>query len=381
MIKKLKEALGEACRENEPMSKYTTLRIGGPADLFFSAKSTKEFINVIKLARSFGVPVTILGDGSNVLISDSGIRGLVLVNKSDKIEVLEKVSRKKKSRKVTARWESDSKIGTFKYEFKDLDYDESKYPEVRVKMDSGVNLPSALDYLLESGITGLQWYAGIPGTIGGGIFNNIHGGTHFISEVIESVRVLNKKGKILTLTIDELGVGYDKSRFQKSGEIILDGVFKLYLGDVEKAKYVKKEWGKRKSIQPRNSPGCAFHNLTQRQKTKLDLPTTSVGFVIEHMLGLSGFKIGGAAISKKHHNFIVNEGNATAKDYLAVMREIFQRARKKLGVTLVSEIFLLGFKEEEIKEFIKPELVRLRKKRNKEIRTVYKDSKKMFSGE
>lgn len=379
--KELCEKLGEGARLGEPLNSHTFLKIGGPADVFFEAKTTEEFKRTIVEARKLEVPVTILGDGSNVLISDKGIRGLVLADRSDNIEILgdrvESINLYK-VKNPPYRWESDSKRGTFKYEFKDLDYDESDKPRVRVRMDSGVNLPKATDYLLDAEITGLQWYAGIPGTIGGAIFNNIHGGTHFISEVVDSVTVLDLQGEEHTLNIEELGADYDKSRFQDTGEIILDATFLLYKGDIEKAKYVRYEWAKRKSLQPRNAPGCAFHNLTQEQKEKLGLPTTSTGFVVEHLLKMTGFRIGDAAISKDHHNFIVNEGRSTAREYLEVMKTIYKRAKEELKVELVPEIFLLGFEENEIKEFRHPRQIEIRRKRSMEIRTVYKDSKKLF---
>src|SRR3989344_1607092 len=373
--------LGDRAKLNESLANHTFLKIGGLADIFYEAETTEEFKKAVIEARKLNIPITILGDGSNVLISDEGIRGLVLIDRSDKIEILGERTEKielQTFKKPVYRWESDDKVGTFKYEFKDLDYDASENPRVRVKMDSGVNLPKATDFLLEKGITGFQWYAGIPGTIGGAIFNNIHGGTHFISEVVDTVTVLDLQGGIHTLNIEDLGVDYDKSRFQETGEIILDATFLLYKGDVEKAKYVRYELAKRKSLQPRNAPGCAFHNLTQGQKEKLGIPTTSIGFVIEHLLKMTGFKIGDATISKDHHNFIVNEGKATAKDYLAVMKIIYKKAKKELGIELVPEVFLLGFEEKEIKEFRHPRQIELRKKRLYEIRTVYKDSKKIF---
>ena len=380
-IIQLKKILGDKAILNEPLAKHTFLKIGGPADIFFEAKNREEFKKAIAEARNLKIPVTILGDGSNVLISDKGIRGLVLIDCSNEIEILNTGENKTKIDAVRPeyRWESDSEVGTFKYEFKDLDYDEIGKSRVRVRMDIGVNLPRAIDFLLDKGITGLQWYAGIPGTIGGAVFNNIHGGTHFISEVIEKVKVIDLDGREVELPIEALGADYDKSRFQESQEIIIDATFLLYKGDIKKAKYVRYEWAKRKSLQPRNAPGCAFHNLTQDQKEKLGIPTTSAGFIIEHLLNMTGFRINGAAISKDHHNFIVNEGGATAKDYLAVMKEIYNRADKELGIKLVPEVFLLGFNENEIKEFRHPTLIELRKKRTKEIRTVYKDSKKLFS--
>ena len=381
-IQKLKDLIGINAVINEPLSEHTFLKIGGPADIFYAAETTDDFKKAISEARKLDMAITILGDGSNVLISDRGIRGLVLIDRSDKIEIIGDEKEDFRLRKINNpeyRWESDDKEGTFKYEFKDLDYDESDKPRVKVVMESGVNLPKATDLLIEKGITGLQWYAGIPGTIGGAVFNNIHGGTHFLSEVIDSVKVIDLNGEELDLPIEKLGVDYDKSRFQESGEIIINATFRLYKGDIEKAKYVRYEWAKRKSLQPRNAPGCAFHNLTQEQKERLGIPTTSAGFIIEHKLKMSGFKIGDAAISKDHHNFIVNEGKATAKEYLEVMKTIYRRAKEELGIELVPEIFLLGFKEDEIEEFRHPRQVELRKQRSNDIRTIYGDSRKLFS--
>jgi UDP-N-acetylmuramate dehydrogenase len=380
-INKLKKMLGKKAKLNEPLAKHTFLKIGGPADLYIETGNSDELIKAVNEARDLNVPVTALGDGSNVLISDKGIRGLVVRNLANNIEVHggEVVRSKILNTKPIYRWESDSTEGTFKYEFKDLDYDESMLPRVKVVMESGVDLPRAMDHLIGQGLTGLQWYAGIPGTIGGAVFNNIHGGTHFISEVIESVKVITKKGEIKVLAISEIGVDYDKSRFQKSGEIIIEATFLLYKGDTEKARFVRFEWAKRKSLQPRNSPGCAFHNITQDQKEKLGTPTTSTGFIVEHKLNMAGFRIGDAAISEAHNNFIVNLGKATAKDYLAVMKKIFSRTRNEYGILLVPEIFLLGFDKKDIEEFTDSKIVDLRMQREKEIRTVYKDSKKLFS--
>ncbi len=380
-IYKLKEILGDRAVLNKKLSSYTYLNIGGPADLLFETLSTKELLKALKYARKLRIPVTVLGSGSNVLISDKGIKGLVIVNRSNGIKILGSGNKIElgKLKHPQYRWQSDKSVGSFKYEFKDLDYDESGYPRIKVRIDSGVCLGEAIDYLFKFGITGLQWFAGIPGTIGGAIFNNIHGGTHFISEVIHSVRVIDKKGDILTLNIKDLGVDYDKSRFQVTGEVILDVNFLLYKGDVDRAKFVRYEWEKRKSIQPRNSPGCAFQNLTQEQKEKLGIPTTSVGFLIEHVLKMTGFGVGDAVISENHHNFIINKGKATARDYLKVLKTIYSKAKKELGIELVPEIFLMGFSDDEIGEFKTLNQQRLRLQRKKEIKTVYKDSKKLFN--
>ncbi|MFC1780410.1 UDP-N-acetylmuramate dehydrogenase [Patescibacteria group bacterium] len=357
---------------NEPLANHTTLKIGGPADILYEAHDTKNLVNAVKLAKLQDIPVTVLGRGSNVLVSDKGIKGLVIKNFSKNIKISGEKPVSENNVEVTSRWESDSKEGSFKYEFKDLDYDESHEPRIEVEMDSGVDLPFIIKYTLNKGITGLQWYAGIPGTIGGAVFNNIHGGTHFISEVLKSVKILDKNLEIVDLSSKELGVDYDKSRFHNSDEIILQATLNLYKGDTEKARFTATEWAKRKKLQPRNSPGCCFANITQEQKEKLKHPTTSIGYIVEHILGMSDYRVGDAKVSEKHHNFIVNEGSATAKDYLAVMKEIYNRTKEKLGIEIVPEIILLGFKPEEIKEFTSKEQEKLRKVRNKEIKTVYK---------
>lgn len=342
---------------DELLANHTTLRIGGPADLFFVARTTTQLVEAVRAAREAGVSVTMLGGGSNVLVSDKGIRGLVIKNETREVKIGEPSSRYpslpeyghfppnlggNSNEDVQPRWQSDSKRGTFKYEFSDLNYDEGDYPRVGVVMDSGVSLQMAISDLLAQGVTGLQWYAKIPGTIGGAIYNNIHGGTHFISEVVKGVKVLDSEGAVKVLSGKELGLVYDKSRFHQSGEIILEVEFELFWGDVERAKSVAREWAKRKSLQPPRSAGCTFKNISNEDKERLDLPTTSAGYIIEHILKMGGYKVGGAMISTAHHNFIVNNGGATAADYLAVMREVQKRAHEKLGIELEPEIVLLG---------------------------------------
>jgi len=339
---------------DEPLSKHTTLRIGGPADVLYRAKNIEELIRVIRRANELSIPVTILGWGSNVLVSDKGIRGLVIKNETGEIEISKDVPSptaitvpplrkyKEGTKKILSRWQSDSEKGTFKYEFGDLDYDESGFPRVRVSMDSGVSLPKAINSLIEEGVTGLQWYARIPGTIGGAVFNNIHGGTHFISEVIKSVRTINKSGVIKEFSGKELGLAYDKSRFHDSEEIILEVEFELFKGDVLRAKEVAMEWAKRKSLQPPRSAGCTFKNISNGDKERLNFPTTSAGYIVEHVLKLGGRKVGGAKISTAHHNFIVNDGGATARDYMELLNLIRDETKKMLKIDLVPEMILLG---------------------------------------
>jgi len=343
---------------NEPLSLHTTVGIGGPADVWYEAQSTPEFIETINLARRLGVPVTILGRGSNVLVSDDGIRGLVLKNGSknivvgSEVPVQETEELEKEMSKIEFRWASDNQKGTFKYEFKDLDYDETDKPRIEVKIDSGVDMAFAINFLINKDITGLQWYARIPGNMGGWIYNNVHGGTHFINELVKSVQVLSEDGAVINLKASELNFGYDESRFHNSEEVILSATLNLYKGDKEKAKYVALEWAKRKAIQPHKSTGSVFKNISNDDKLRLDYPTASIGYIIEHVINLSGFRVGGAGISKAHHGFIENFGNATAKDYLEVIKTIQAKTLASNGIQLHPEIFFLGFKPEEVQNII-----------------------------
>lgn len=332
----------ESWLKDESLAPYTTLRIGGKSDYFFRATTEKQLVDTVREAYRKGMPVTILGWGSNVLISDRGIRGLVIKNETSEIKVGKALVAKRAKKTDTPRWHGDKDRGTFKYEFSDLDYDESDAPRVKVTLSSGFPLPKAINELLSQGVTGLQWFARIPGTIGGAVHNNIHGGTRFFSEFVDSVEVVNSVGEIRKLNAKELGLAYDKSRFHDSGEIIVSVTLNLFRGDEEKARAVAFEWAKRKSLQPPRSAGCTFKNISNEDKARLDFPTTSVGYIVEHVLGMGGYKVGDAAVSTAHHNFIINVGKATAKDYLTVLREIQKRAKEKLGIELEPEIILLG---------------------------------------
>lgn len=341
------------------LASLTTVKIGGPAEIFCQTTNSKDFIELVSFMRKNNLPITLIGWGANTLISDNGIKGLVVKNTAKDITVLDdqgksqhQLNNDKKNtsteNQISARWQSDSKKGTFTYEFKDLDYDESNEEKILVELDSGVSLPYAINVLIQQGITGLQWYSRIPATVGGAIYNNIHGGTHFISEVIKSVTVIDEQGNKKVLDKIDLKAGYDVSRFHETNETIVSATFALYKGNAQKAAQVAKEWAVRKAIQPSKSLGCVFQNISNEVKDKLGYPTTSVGYIVEHILNKKGFQIGDAKVSHNHAAFIENVGNATAKDYLEVIRTIIKEAKEKTGVTLKPEIFFLGFTQQEL---------------------------------
>ena len=362
---------------NEPLAPYTTLKIGGPADLFFVTNTEEELIKAVKLAQELQIDWIILGWGSNVLISDKGFRGLVIRNQSKDIETLDSATepnlilnpspkRRRTNPSPLRRGEGVRSTQDrasepdrhehaviqgkdYSIKFDDLDYDETHLPSQLVKVSSGFSLGHLISWTLDHGLTGLQWFNRIPGTVGGAVYNNIHGGSHYFEEYLHSVTVLTPKGQIKVLAPDQLGLGYDKTRFHQTKDTILNTTLKLYQGDVDKAKQVALEWAKRKAVQPSNSAGCTFKNISQEDRNKLGYPTTSVGYIVEWVLKWSDKTIGDAAISKRHHAFIENNRHATAKDILQLIKDIISETKKKTGLTLEPEIFFIGFTDEELK--------------------------------
>lgn len=344
-------------KQDHSLAPYTTVKIGGPAEVFCQVKAQEDFMELVQFVIKNKIKFTTLGWGANTLISDQGVKGLVIRNLAGEIKVIDKNYDQKiipsvEVAEIEARWQANENKGSFKYDFKDLDYDESDTKRVLVEIDAGVFLNTAIFRLLNQEITGLQWYAKIPSTIGGAIFNNLHGGTHFISEVLESVRVIDGEGEIVELKAGELKLGYDKSRFHNSKEIIISAKFNLFKGDAARAKEVVQKWSVRKSLQPQNSLGCVFANISNEDKERLGYPTPSVGYILEHILKLKEFRIGKAVVSDKHCAFIENRGGATASDYLAVIKKIVREAKEKTGLTLRPEISFLGFEKSELEGIV-----------------------------
>lgn len=347
--------------ENESLAKFTTWKIGGPADVFIRLKEPKLLVDILKSAKQFDVPITFLGSGSNVLIHDNGIRGLVIRNEYSGITIDDKpieLSTESLNEQEISIPEPEARLiqadPEAYYDFMKLDYDESNKPRIKVLINSGTYLSYAINYLISQGITGLQWFAGIPGTIGGAIFNNIHGGSHFFSEYLDAVELIDNNGKTQLLQKNQLGVDYDKTDLQDSFSFIKTGFFSLPLGDKEKAQHTAIAWATaKKKRQPYNSGGCSFKNITTEELRKLDIPSNGWGYIIDQILQLKGFQIGGAKISNLHAAFIENTGNASSEDVLSIMNHIYHEANQKLhGVTPKTEIFFLGFNQAEIEKFL-----------------------------
>lgn len=347
-----KEELKQACPntsfiENESLAHHTTVGVGGPAELFCSVRSSKELVHILQIAQRLQIPITVLGWGANTLIADRGIKGLVIKNMASELKVLSESASDSAPVAIDARWKAattDSKMP----QFQELDYNESGAETVLVNVDSGAALPVLIQQLVQQGLTGLQWFTKIPASLGGAIVNNIHGGTHYISEYVESVTVLNKKGELQTLAADKLEFGYDYSRFHHSGEYLITAVLRLFRGDQARAQKVVTDWSRQKQKQPARSLGCVFQNISADEQERLSLPTPSVGYIIDQKLNLAGVKIGDAEISKQHAAFIVNTNVATAADYLALIKRIHTEVQEKFDISLKPEIFFKGFTSEEL---------------------------------
>jgi UDP-N-acetylmuramate dehydrogenase len=328
---------------NHPLAYETTLRIGGNADYFTRVSSQGDLVELVKQASDQEVPTTILGGGSNVLISDAGIKGLVVKNYTNGYEISGETKGKVFAKRPDPRWNGASIE----------DYSEEGSAQVSVDIKSGTSLQRAIYGLIDRGLTGLQWFSGIPGTIGGAVFNNIHGGTHFFSELVRSVTICDKYGNIKEISSDELNFDYDCSRFHSSHELILEASLDLFAGDKDRALLTADMWKKKKALQPKNSAGCTFKNIDNSDKERLGYPTCSAGYIIDKILKLTCYRRGDIMVSPEHANFIVPCGDKPlASDYIKVIREIQKRAFEATGLKLRPEIIFLGFNREEIEDIL-----------------------------
>lgn len=336
--------------ENHPLAPHTTLKIGGPADIYVHTTTQDQYISILKFLhhlitghRLLITDIHLFGNGSNVLISDSGLRGLVLQNSASGIKVMSNHPQTSSFQKTyTQRKENEPE----KYlDFSKLDYDESRSPVEKVKVQAGTPLPLAINKTIDMGFTGLQWFAYIPGTVGGATWYNIHGGSYHLSDYIDTVKVFNlNTGKPEFFKKSDLSWKYEKSFFQQNPHLtILSTTFNLFLGDPDKAKQVVAAWiGQKIKVQPTNSAGSTFQNPPLEDCTRVWGEQKSAGWIIDHELGMKGRQIGGAQISPQHSNFIINTGNATATDYLALVKLVRDEVEKRFQIKLEMEVKMLG---------------------------------------
>lgn len=280
---------------NEPMSRHTTLHVGGAAEWYLEAENFDDIAVARIVARSRRLPVTIIGNGSNLLVSDAGIRGLVV--------------------KPTAALATITDLGMR-----------------LLRVGAGVRLPELARYFRDSGVGGFEWGFGVPGTVGGGIYMNAGTRDGEMKDVIERVIVVGRGGSLEELTPGDCQFAYRSSRFQRTNELIVAAIVRLpekpYNPDA-----ARRALEDRKRTQPLQLPNCGsvFAN-----------PPGDYAARLIEACGLKGHRVGGAEISTMHANFIVNRGGASASDVLALINLARRVVKERFGVELRTEVRMLG---------------------------------------
>ena len=291
------QALGaERVIFDEPMSKHTTFRIGGPADVFAMPKTYEQIGEILKLCKAEGLPFFVLGNGSNLLVSDKGYRGVIIQMDRNMQEI---------------RLEGNT-----------------------IRACAGALLSSIAVAARNASLTGFEFAGGIPGTLGGACVMNAGAYGGEMKDVLKEVMVMTRDGEILTLPAEKLEMGYRTSVIKKMGYLVLEAVISLEKGDEEAIRDRMKELSDLRT-----------------QKQPLDLPSAGStfkrpeGYFAGKLImdsGLRGCRIGGAQVSEKHCGFVVNADGATAGDVRALMDHVIQVVKEKHGVTLEPEVKFLG---------------------------------------
>ena len=282
-----------ALRFNEPMSKHTSFRIGGPVEVMAFPKNAQELSELMRVADGLQIRPAILGAGTNVLAPDAGLPGLCICLKDalDGMELLD---------------------------------------DNRIRVMAGVTMTRAAVFAANQGLSGMEFAHGIPGTVGGGVYMNAGAYGGEICDICESVDVMDFNGNLKTLSRDEMHFSYRHSRLEEEGGIVVSAVFRLTPNDSNEIKAKMKELqGKRSASQPLDLPsaGSAFKR-----------PVGGYAAALIDQAGLKGFAVGGAAISTKHAGFAVNVGGATAADVCTLLQQVSDLVYENSGIRLEPEV-------------------------------------------
>jgi UDP-N-acetylmuramate dehydrogenase len=305
---RLRAAFGDRVETEAPLAPLTTFKVGGPADWLVTIRQAAEIADALAIARAFDVPVTPLGGGSNVLIADTGVRGLILRIHGGEVE--------------------QTDPGT-------------------VRADAGATINGLVRWTVNRGVAGLEAWAGTPGTVGGAIYGNAHFRGRLISELVSAVTVIDRSGRITRVPAGEMAFGYDYSRLHRTGEIVIAADFRVGRGDQTQLREIAREsLAFRKRTQPleKASAGCIFQNPDPaHDRVPADIPC-SAGALVDRA-GLKDCAQGPARVSPRHANFIVNDGGATANDIVQLIERCRRQVSTRFGVQLKDEIVRLGFDE------------------------------------
>lgn len=280
---------------NEPMSEHIYFKVGGPVDYLLNPKKKEQVVEIINICKSENIPYYIIGNGSNLLVKDGGIRGVVIkLCELDNIEVKDNT----------------------------------------IISECGALLSKVSEAALDNSLTGFEFACGIPGSIGGAVYMNAGAYDGEISHVIKWAEIIDGDGKLVKLSRDELKLGYRTSYIMENGFVVIGACFELRFGDKELIKNrVDELTRRREERQPLEYPSAG--------STFKRPPGYFAGKLIQDA-GLKGFSLGGAAVSEKHSGFVINKGDATAKDILDLIAHIQATIKEKFGVELNTEVRIIG---------------------------------------
>ena len=281
---------------DEPMKRHTTFRIGGPADFFLLPSTVDEVRGILEICREEELPYFILGNGSNLLVSDEGYRGVII--------------------QLYRNFSNISVEGN------------------EICASSGALLSQIAAAARNASPTGFEFAGGIPGTLGGAVFMNAGAYGGELKDVLKEAVVMTEQGEILTLPVEKLDMGYRTSRIKKAGYLVLEARLVLEQGDMDKIRDITK-------------------NLTEKRVSKQPLEYPSAGSTFKRPegyfawklimdAGLRGYQVGDAQVSEKHCGFVINKGNATAADVLTLIENVREKVQEQFGVTLEPEVKFLG---------------------------------------
>ena len=287
----------EKIKYNEPLSKHTSFNIGGPADVLVEVSTGDELASVLEIIKKENYDFFLLGNGSNVLASDEGFKGVIIKLVGDFLNV--------------------------------------KVEKDTITAGAGVTLTKLANAAMNASLSGLEFASGIPGTLGGALFMNAGAYGGEMKQIVEEVTVFDKEeGTIKVLSGEEMNFGYRRSVLKEKGYIALSSVMKLKESDSSAIRETMLDLAKkRKEKQPREYPSAG--STFKRPEGYF------AGKLIEDA-GLGGYSVGGAQVSEKHKGFVINKGNATAKDVSDLMEHVIKTVKEQSGVTLEPEVLLLG---------------------------------------
>jgi len=303
---RLAEAFGtEHVRHNVPLAPFTTFKVGGPAEWLVDLHGSENLRKAVAIAKGAGLPVTALGGGSNVLVADAGVRGIVIRVHGGDVRAL------------------DASL---------------------VRADAGVTINGLVRWTINRGVGGLEAWAGTPGTVGGAIYGNAHFHGRLISELLARILLVTSGGVLNDVPASEMEFGYDFSRLHRTREVVVSADFHVCRGDPAALRATARDsLAFRKRTQPLESAsaGCIFQNPDPaRDRVPEGIPV-SAGALVDRA-GMKGAREGAARVSTTHANFIVNEGGATARDIRALVDRCKSEVRARFGVALREEIVYLG---------------------------------------